>query len=112
MASQENSTKHTKRNLYASSLNFQKLEEGTLPKTIHHPNTKIRQRYHKNRKQEANIFDEYRRKNSKENFSQPNTTIYKKGHTPRPSGIHPKFTRMVQHMQIKHHINKRKVKTT
>ena len=33
----------------------------------------------------------------------------KKDHTPRTSGIHHKFTRMVQHMQINviHHINKR-----
>ena len=30
----------------------------------------------------------------------------KKNHTPGPSGIHPKFTRMVQHTQI----NKRKIK--
>ena len=33
------------------------------------------------------------------NFSQQNPT-YKKDHTPQQSGIHPKFTRMVQHMQI------------
>ena len=41
-----------------------------------------------------------------------NPTTYKKDHTPQPSGIHPRFTRMVQHMQINviHHINKRKVK--
>ena len=33
-------------------------------------------------------------------------------HTPQPSRIHPKFTRMVSHTQINviHHINKRKVK--
>ena len=27
----------------------------------------------------------------------------KKDHTPRPSGIHPKFKRMVQHTQINQH---------
>ena len=36
MASQAKSTKHTKRNLYPSPLNFQKVEEeGTLPKTFY-----------------------------------------------------------------------------
>ena len=36
----------------------------------------------------------------------------KKMITPRPSGIEPKFTRMVQHTQISviHHMNKRKDK--
>ena len=35
-----------------------------------------------------------------QNFSQPNPTTHKKDHTPRPNGIHSRFTRMVQHMQI------------
>ena len=48
----------------------------------------------------ANILDEYGRKNSQQNFSHPNPTTYKKDHTPQPSEIHPKFTRMVEPMQI------------
>ena len=39
-------------------------------------------------------------KNSQQNISQPNPTTYKKDHTLQPSGTHPRFTRMVQHMQI------------
>ena len=42
------------------------------------------------------------------------STIYKKYNTPQPSGINPRFARMVQHTQksinVIHHINKRKVK--
>ena len=41
--------------------------------------------------------------NSQENFSQPNPTGYKTNHATRPTGIHPRFTGMVQHMQIKQH---------
>ena len=38
MASQENSTKHTKRNFYPSYLKFfQKIEEVTLPKSSMNP---------------------------------------------------------------------------
>ena len=36
--------------------------------------------------------------NSQQNFSQPNLTIHKKDHTPQPSGIHPKFTRIGVHV--------------
>ena len=47
-----------------------------------------------------------------QNISKLNPMIHKKDHTPRPSGIHPKFTRMVQHTQINgiYHINRRKDK--
>ena len=34
---------------------------------------------------------------------QPNPATDKKDDTPRPSGIHPRFTRVVQHMQINQH---------
>ena len=50
-------------------------------------------------KQYANTFDKYRHKilnKILDNWIQQ----YKKDHTPQPSGIHPKFTRMVQHIQI------------
>ena len=59
----------------------------------------IRQRYQQKRKLQANIFDEHRRKNSQQNISELNPTTYKKDRTPQPSGIHPKFTRTVQHLQ-------------
>ena len=32
----------------------------------------------------------------KQNFSQPNPTVYKKDHIPQSSEIYPKFTSMVQ----------------
>ena len=52
------------------------------------------------KKIKANSFDEYRHKNSQQNFSQRTQQHIKKDHIPGPSGIHPKFTRMVQLMQI------------
>ena len=66
-------------------------------KTYEYQNqTKIPQK----KKLQANISDEYRHKNSQQNISQPNPTTHKKDHTPRPSVIHPRFTRMVQQTQI------------
>ena len=43
------------------------------------------------------------------NISEPNPRTHKKRHTLQSSGIHPKFTKMVQHMQINmvYHIQKR-----
>ena len=53
------------------------------------------------KKLQTSIFDEYRHKNSQQNISKPNpTTYFKKDHTPQPSGIHLRFTRIVQHTQI------------
>ena len=40
-----------------------------------YPDTKIRQGYHKKRKLQAKIPDEYRHKNTQENISKPNSTI-------------------------------------
>ena len=69
MASQANYTKHTKKNLYPSSL---KVEEGTLPKAFYETAIilipKPNKGTTKKRKLEANIFDECRRKNSQQNF--------------------------------------------
>ena len=83
---------------------FQKTEEeGTLTKTFYEATITLipkPDRYHQKRKLQANIFDDYRCKNSQQNISKPNSTTHKKDHTPRPSGIHSNFTRMVQHMQI------------
>ena len=75
---------------------------GNTPKDIlqshHHPHVRIR-RYHQKIKLQANISEEYRCKNPQQNISKSNPTTFRKDHTPWPSGIHPKFTRMVQHMQ-------------
>ena len=38
--------------------------------------------------------------NSQQNISKLNPTTHKKEHTPRSSWIHPRVTRMVQHLQI------------
>ena len=87
-----------------SSQTLPKDWRGNTPKDIlwshHHTDTKTRQRYYQKRKLQVTIFDEYRCKNCQQNISKSNPTTHKKDHTPRPSGIHPKFTRMVQHMQI------------
>ena len=52
----------------------------TLPKLIlqghHHPDTKTRQRCHKERKLQAHITDEYRCKNSQQNTSKQNPTAH------------------------------------
>ena len=63
---------------------FQKVEEeGTLPKTFYDatitpiPKPKIPPK----RKLSANIFDEYRHKNSQQNLSQSNPSTYQKDHT-------------------------------
>ena len=100
MASQANSTIHLKMIWCPFSINFFKSLRRNTPKNIllchHHPNSKTRQRYHQNRKLQANIFYEYRCKNSQQNFSQPNPTTCKKDHTPQSNGIHPRCTRMVR----------------
>ena len=77
----------------------------------HHPATKTRQRHYQ-KKWQASIFDEYRCKTSQQNISKSNPTTHKIDHTSQPDWIHPRVTRMVQHMQINviHHINKRKGK--
>ena len=58
------------------------------------------------------ISDGYRCKNSQQNISKPNPTTHKKYHAPWPSGIHPKFTRVVQHTQTTQCDTQRKQKTT
>ena len=42
----------------------------------HHPDTKTRQRYHKERKLQANITDEHRHKNPQQNASKQNPTAH------------------------------------
>ena len=65
---------------------FQKIEEGTLPKTFYEAIITILPKQDKDttkkRKLQANIFDEYRCKNSHQKFNQPNQTSHKKHHTP------------------------------
>ena len=98
MASQANSTKHAKKSLYWS---------GSFPKTFYE--AKLDKDNHQKRKLQANTFDEYWCKNSQQNISKPNPKTHRKDCIPQPSGIHPRFTRMVQHRQINviQHINRR-----
>ena len=59
-------------------------EEGSLPKTFYDAIiTRIPKsdRHHQKRKLSANIFEEFKHKNSQHNFSQPNPTTYQKDHT-------------------------------
>ena len=117
MASLGNSTKHTK-NLYQSFSNSSKrLKRRNTPKVIlwsHcQPDTKTSQRHYQKRKFQANIFDEYRCKNSPQNISKLNPTTHKKDHTLQSSWIHPRVTRVFnicKSINVIHHINKRKDK--
>ena len=83
---------------------FQKVEEeGILPKTFYEATITLIPKPDRDTTKKENyhpISDEYRCKNSQQNLSQPNPKTYQKNHTPRPGEIHPRFTRMVQHMQI------------
>ena len=65
-------------------------------------------------KSQANIFDEYRHKNSQQNINKLNPAIHKKDHTPCPSCINPKASRIAQHTQtnqcdMPHHKRKDKI---
>ena len=48
----------------------------------HHPDTKTRQRQHKERKLQASITDEHRCKIPQQNFSKQNSATLQKAHTP------------------------------
>ena len=66
---------------------FQKVEEeGILPKTFCDATVTLIPKPDKDTTKKENywpiIFDELRRKNSQQNFSQPNPTTYQKDHTP------------------------------
>ena len=66
---------------------FQNIAEGgTIPKLIlqghHHPDTKTRQRCHKERELQANITDEHRCKSLQQNTSKQNPGAHYKDHTP------------------------------
>jgi len=120
MASQANSTNHTKN--YTDS--FQNIPKdwsgGNTPKDIpwshNHPDTKTKHtiKRKKKRKLQVSMFDEYTCKKYQQNISKLHQTTHKKDDTPWPSGIYPKFTRMVQRMQMNviNHIKKRIDKTT
>ena len=104
MASQVNFIKLIKRNWCPSSLNtFKRLKKKEYSQKHSmrppSPSFQTRQRYHQKRKLSPNIIDEYRCKNSQQNLSQPNPTTYPKNYTPWPGWGHPRFTRMIQHMQ-------------
>ena len=48
----------------------------------HHPDTKTRQRQHKQRKLQANITDEHRCKYLQQNFSKQNSATHQRAHAP------------------------------
>ena len=104
----ENSTKHTKKNLYWSFSNSSKYWWGeNIPKVIlwcqNHPRTTTKQRAHQNRGG-GGITGKYFWgtwiKHSQQNFSKMNPTTHKKAHIPWSSWIHPRVPRIVQYMQI------------
>ena len=60
------------------------------------------------RKLQANIFDEYRYRNSQQNTRKVNLTICKKDHTSRLTWIYSRVTSMIQHsksINVIHYIN-------
>ena len=103
MASHMKSNKHTKKEPILKLLkSFQKTEKGKLPKTPYEATITlipIPDKENQKRKFQADIFDEYRLKSS-QNIIKLNPVTHKKDHTPRSSGIQPKFTRLLQHTQI------------
>ena len=86
MASEVNSTKHTKKNIYQSFLNYSKRLKKEHSQRIlwkhYHPSTKTRQRYYQKEKLQANIFGEYRYKNGQCNISKQKPRTSKKIHKP------------------------------
>ena len=125
MASMENSMKHIKKNLHLSLSNLilKDLQGENSPKFLlwnHcHPNTKTKDT--KKRELRANIFGDYKCKNSKQNISKQNPTLQKSIiHHDQVMitviitmiKIYSRVTRMLQHTQINviQHINKRKDK--
>ena len=66
----------------------------------HHPDTKTRQRQHKERKLQASIIDEHRCKNLQQNFSKQNSVTHQKVHTPWSSWVYFRDARILQYMQI------------
>ena len=57
-------------------------EERAFQWVLYHPDTKTRERQHKQRKLPANITDEHRCKNPQQKFSIENSTTHQKAHTP------------------------------
>ena len=108
MASLGNSTKHTNKNSYkyfSNSFKRLKRREHSQSHSMKLPSPKSDKDTTKKRKLQANIFDEYRCKNSQQNISKPYPTTYKKDHTAQLSWIHPSKS-----INVIHHINKRKPK--
>ena len=81
MASKVNSIKHLEKSYTKLSQTLPKYSgERNTPKLIlqghHHPDMDTRQRFHKKRKLQANITDEYKWKNPQQNTSKQNPTAH------------------------------------
>lgn len=74
-----------------------------------------RQRHYQKWKLQANILDEYKCKTSQQKMGKLKAKMgKKKNHIPWSSWIHPRITKMIQHMQINqcNMLHQQKTKTT
>ena len=80
----------------------------------HHWDTKTRQKYHKERKLQANSTDEHRCKNPQQNFSKQNSVTHQKAHTTWSSWVYSRDAGILSHVlksiNVIHHIKKLKDK--
>ena len=104
LTSQVNSIKHLRANTYPSQT-FPKYSRGrNTPQLIlrghHHPDTKTRQRCHKERKLLANISDEHRCRNPQQNTNKQNPTTHWKDHAPWSSEFYPRNAKILHYIEI------------
>ena len=106
MASLGKSSKHTRKNLYWSFLNYfkrLKRKEHFWRHSMKPPLPRYQNQtmtLSEKRNWQANIFDEYRCKNSQQNISKSNLTTPNREHTVCLNWIFPRVTRMSQHTQL------------
>ena len=87
---------------------FQEVEEvGTFPKTFYEATITLIPKPGKDTTKKENLrpvsLMNINTKILNKILDNQNPATYKKYHTPQPSGIHVKFTRMFQHTQINRH---------
>ena len=69
------------------------------------------QRQHNKRKLQANITDEHRCKNPRQNFSKQNSATHQKAHTSWSSWVYSRNAKILQYMQINQCDTPQKMKT-